>query len=229
MSFLTSLCLFGLCSTALLAQTPPANKDAAPKKAAAKASLLSPASLNAKAPEVYKAKFTTTKGDFVFEVTRAWAPLGADRFHNLVKNGFFTDASFFRVIGGFMAQFGISARPEVAQAWQSANIKDDPVKQSNLKGYISFATAGPNTRTTQVFINLVDNRNLDKMGFAPFGKVIEGMDVVDNLYSGYGEGAPDGKGPRQDYVQAKGKAYLDKNFPRLDSIKSATIVPPASK
>jgi peptidyl-prolyl cis-trans isomerase A (cyclophilin A) len=188
------------------------------------ASLLRPGSLNAKAPEIYRVKFLTTQGEFVVEVTRSWAPLGADRFYNLVKNGFFTNCSFFRVLPGFVAQFGISARPPVAEAWAQANIKDDPVAQSNLRGYVTFATSGPDTRTTQIFINLADNMRLDQMGFAPFGKVVEGMDVVDKFYSGYGEGAPNGDGPDQGRITNEGKAYLDKNFPKLDSIKQAVVV-----
>jgi peptidyl-prolyl cis-trans isomerase A (cyclophilin A) len=188
-------------------------------------SLLRPTSLHDKAPDVYKARFATTQGDFVVEVHRDWAPLGADRFYNLVKYGFYTDASFFRVISGFMVQFGISARPAVARAWEKATIKDDPVTQHNQRGAITFATAGPNTRTTQVFINFGDNSGLDRQGFAPFGQVIQGMDVVDKLYSGYGEGAPQGNGPSQDRITNEGKAYLDKNFPKLDRIKSASIVP----
>jgi peptidyl-prolyl cis-trans isomerase A (cyclophilin A) len=190
-------------------------------------SLLNPASLNQKAPDSYKAKFTTTQGDFVVEVTRSWAPLGADRFYNLVKNGFFTDASFFRVISGFMVQFGLSAKPPISAAWSKAPIPDDPVTQSNKRGYVTFATAGPNTRTTQIFINFGDNSRLDSDGFAPFGQVIEGMDVVDKLYSDYGEGAPQGGGPDQGQVEAKGKPYLDASFPKLDSIKTAVIVAPA--
>lgn len=193
--------------------------------AAVHRSLLKPASLNQKAPATYKAKFTTTQGVFVVEVTRAWAPLGADRFYNLVKNGFFTDASFFRVISGFMVQFGLSAKPAISAVWSHAVIPDDPVTQSNKRGYVTFATAGPNTRTTQIFINYGDNSRLDSEGFAPFGQVIEGMDVVDKLYSGYGEGAPQGGGPDQALVEAKGKAYLDADFPKLDSIKTAVIVP----
>src|SRR5579859_739389 len=187
-------------------------------------SLMNPESLKERAPAVYKVKFTTTKGVFVVQVTRAWAPLGADRFYNLVKNGFFTDASFFRVITGFMVQFGINAKPAVNKVWQPATISDDPVVQSNKRGYISFATGGPNTRTTQVFINFGDNSRLDSTGFSPFGQVIEGMDVVDKLYSGYGEGAPNGAGPDQERIQAEGKAYLDNEFPKLDSIKSAVIL-----
>lgn len=179
---------------------------------------MNPASLRAKAPEVFRAKFTTTKGDFVVEVNRSWAPRGADRFYNLVANGFFTDASFFRIVSGFIAQFGIPAKPSVAAVWQRANIADDPVKQSNRKGTLVFATAGPGTRTTQLFINLNNNPGLDAQGFSPFGKVVEGMEVVLGLYSGYGES------PDQGLVQSQGKAYLDKKFPKLDSIKSATIV-----
>jgi peptidyl-prolyl cis-trans isomerase A (cyclophilin A) len=176
------------------------------------------------APSTFKAKFTTTKGDFVVEVTRAWAPLGTDRFYNLVKNHFFDGAAFFRVLPGFVAQFGLNPRPEVNRVWATAAIKDDPVTQSNLAGYLTFATAGRNTRTTQLFINLADNRNLDGMGFAPFGKVVEGMGVVQRFYSGYGEGAPSGRGPDQGRITNEGKAYLDKNFPLLDSIKTAVIV-----
>lgn len=192
--------------------------------AVARHSLLRPASLADRAPQSYKAKFTTTQGDFVIEVTRAWAPLGADRFYNLVKYGFFTDASFFRVLPGFVVQFGLSAKSAINAAWSHAAIKDDPVTQSNKRGYVTFATAGPNTRTTQVFIDLGDNERLDADGFAPFGQVVEGMDVVDKLYSGYGEGAPQGNGPDQGRIESEGKAYLDQSFPKLDSIKSAVIV-----
>jgi peptidyl-prolyl cis-trans isomerase A (cyclophilin A) len=186
-------------------------------------SLADPASLNEQAPAVYKAKFDTSKGTFVIEVHRDWAPNGADRFYNLVKYGFFDDARFFRVIDGFMVQFGINGNPKIAAAWQDANIKDDPVKQSNTRGMVTFATAGPNTRTTQVFVNFGDNAGLDGQGFSPFGKVISGMDVVDSLYSGYGEGAPKGHGPNQGIVQSLGNAYLEKAFPKLDYIKKATI------
>jgi len=185
--------------------------------------LLHPATLTGKAPDSFDVKFTTTKGDFVVHVTRAWAPLGADRFYNLVKHGFFTDAAFFRVVPGFIIQFGLSADPAVNRVWRSANIKDDPVTQSNRPGSITFATAGPNTRTTQLFINFGNNTFLDSQGFAPFGQVTSGMDVVQSLYSGYGEK------PDQGAITAQGKAYIDKNFPNIDSIKSATIVPPASK
>jgi peptidyl-prolyl cis-trans isomerase A (cyclophilin A) len=191
--------------------------------AAAAGSLSDPAALNAKAPDVYQAKFDTSKGPFVVEVHRDWAPRGADRFYNLVKNGFYDNARFFRVIEGFMVQFGINGDPSVAGAWRDADIKDDPVKQSNERGTITFATAGPNTRTTQVFINFGDNAGLDGQGFSPFGKVVSGMEVVDSLYGGYGEGAPNGNGPDQGRIQSQGNAYLEQGFPKLDFIKTATI------
>jgi peptidyl-prolyl cis-trans isomerase A (cyclophilin A) len=191
--------------------------------AAAAGNLSDPAALNANAPAVYQAKFDTSKGPFVVEVHRDWAPRGADRFYNLVKNGFYDNARFFRVIEGFMVQFGINGDPSVAAAWRDADIKDDPVKQSNGRGTITFATAGPNTRTTQVFINFGDNAGLDGQGFSPFGKVVSGMEVVDQLYGGYGEGAPNGNGPDQGRIQSQGNAYLEQDFPKLDFIKSATI------
>jgi peptidyl-prolyl cis-trans isomerase A (cyclophilin A) len=180
--------------------------------------LLEPASMKEQAPEAFGVQFATTKGNFSVQVTRAWAPLGADRFYNLVKHGFFAEAAFFRVVPGFIIQFGLSADPAVNRVWRAANIKDDPVTQSNTPGYITFATAGPNTRTTQLFINFGNNTFLDSQGFAPFGKVTSGMDVVQRLYSGYGER------PDQGSITSQGKAYLDKNFPNIDSIQSATIV-----
>ncbi len=211
--------------TSLLAQTAPKKATPTPApRTAVRPSLLKPATLKAQAPAVYKAKFTTTKGDFVIEVTRAWAPLGADRFYNLVRNGFYTDAAFFRVLPGFVAQVGIPARPEVARIWTTARIGDDPVAQSNLRGYVTFATSGPNSRTSQIFINYGDNTGLDGMGFAPFGKVIEGMELVEQLYSGYGEGAPRGNGPDQGRITNEGKTYLEKEFPKLDTIKAAVIL-----
>ena len=187
-------------------------------------SLLNPASLHDFAPATFRAEFETTQGVFIVEVTRAWAPLGADRFYNLVKYGFFNGARFFRVLPGFVVQFGLSPNPRVSGVWSKAALKDDPVTQSNLTGYLTFATAGPNTRTTQVFINLADNARLDAMGFAPFGKVVEGIGVVQKLYSGYGEGAPRGNGPDQDKIEKEGEAYLAKGFPKLDKIKLATIL-----
>jgi peptidyl-prolyl cis-trans isomerase A (cyclophilin A) len=190
--------------------------------------LLNPALLHARAPAEYDVKLTTTKGIVVIHVTRAWAPNGADRFYNLVAHHYFDGASFFRTISGFMVQFGLSAYPPVNRAWQNAEIKDDPrgpMTQSNHRGFITFAmTSEPNSRTTQVFINLVDNPRLDPSGFMPFGQVTQGMDIIDHLYSGYGEGAPDGNGPDQEQIAEKGRAYLDANFPKLDSIKTAVIV-----
>jgi len=188
------------------------------------APLSNPAALKEQAPETYKVRFETSKGPFVVEVNRAWAPQGADRFYNLVRNGFYNDARFFRVIDGFMVQFGIHGAPDVSAKWREARIPDDPVKQSNSRGTITYAMAGPNTRTSQVFINFSDNSMLDGQGFAPFGRVVSGMKVVDSLHSGYGEGAPRGRGPDQGRIQMEGNAYLTKSFPRLDFIKSATIV-----
>lgn len=190
--------------------------------------LLHPALLKDKAPDTYQVKFETSKGDFTVSVTRAWAPLGADRFYNLAKHHFFDNDSFFRVLTGFVAQFGISPYPALNPIWEKAAIKDDPVTQSNKKYSLVFATAGPNTRTTQLFINLADNPRLDGAGFAPFGQVTEGMNVVDTLYAGYGEGAPGGSGPNQDEIQKQGKLYLDKNFPQLDYVKTTILTPPPS-
>ena len=194
-----------------------ATKKAAP--AAAAPDLLKPATMRARAPETYKVKFTTTKGDILVEVTRAWAPLGADRFYNLVRGGFYKDAAFFRVLPRFVAQFGIPARPEVAAAWDHAYIIDDRVTQSNKRGTLTFATAGPNTRTTQIFINYGDNAGLDGQGFSPFGQVVEGMEIADKFFSGYGES------PDQGRITAFGKAYLDKSFPNLDRIITAVVLP----
>ena len=186
--------------------------------------LKSPLALNEEAPATYKVNVDTSKGVFTIDVHRDWAPRGADRFYNLVKVGFYNDVRFFRVIPNFMAQFGIHGDPAVAKVWQPARINDDPVKQSNKRGYVTFATAGPNTRTTQLFINFGDNAMLDKQGFAPFGTIdAKGMAIVDKIYSGYGEGAPRGRGPDQGRVQAEGNAYLNKDFPKLDYIKTATI------
>jgi peptidyl-prolyl cis-trans isomerase A (cyclophilin A) len=187
--------------------------------------LKTPATLMEKAPDIYKAKFETSKGDFVVEVTRAWAPNGADRFYNLVKAGYYDDVRFFRVLSGFMAQFGINGDPALNKVWQPARINDDPVKQGNKPGYVTFAKAPlPNSRTTQVFINYRDNSRLDADGFAAFGKVTTGMDVVDSLFAGYGEGAPNGNGPDQSRLQGEGNAYLVKDFPKLDFVKKATII-----
>lgn len=186
--------------------------------------LLDPSLAKEKAPDQFKARFSTTKGDFVIEVTREWAPNAADRFYNLVKIGYFDDAAFFRNIESFMVQFGINGDPAVNEKWNQSTIKDDRVKQSNTRGYVTFAQKPtPNSRTTQLFINFGDNSQLDDQRFAPFGRVVEGMDVVDSLYNGYGEGPPRGRGPDQGRIQDEGNVYLKQNFPKLDYIKNATI------
>jgi peptidyl-prolyl cis-trans isomerase A (cyclophilin A) len=233
------LILAGILMTALQvsAQAPAASSDqpkasAAPKTSAGAKTgttathstydrtLLRPSLLKAKAPETYQVKFVTTRGEFTVTVTRSWAPLGADRFYNLVKHHFYDNATVFRVVPNFVAQFGLSAYPPVSAAWSKANITDDPVTQSNKTGYVTFATAGPNTRTTQLFINLKDNARLDGMGFAPFAVVDgNGMNVVEMFYDQY-----DSTGISQELIEKQGKAYLDKSFPKLDSIKSVTLV-----
>jgi peptidyl-prolyl cis-trans isomerase A (cyclophilin A) len=172
-----------------------------------------------RAPELFKARFSTSKGDFVIEVHRDWAPNGADRFYNLVKIGFFDEARFFRVVPGFVAQWGIHARGDaVMSSWRNANIPDDPVKQSNTKGTVTFAMAGPNSRSTQVFVNYADNSSLDARGFAPFGRVVEGEGVLAQLHSGYGQK------PEQTRIQIDGNAYLAQEFPQLDWVKKAEVV-----
>ena len=188
---------------------------------------LDPGLATKKAPETFSAHFVTTKGDFVIEVHRAWAPNGADRFYNLVSLGFYDDTRFFRSIAGFMVQFGIPAEPAVASKWVEAHIQDDPPKQSNRRGFVTFAQTGmPNSRTTQIFINYGDNSQLDAANFTPFGRVVTGMNVVDSLYSEYGEGAPNGNGPAQGRIQTEGNAYLDEDFPKLDRILSVTLMMP---
>lgn len=200
--------------------------DRAPDAAAVTPDFRNPASpaLAAQAPDSFRARFVTTKGDFVVAVHRAWAPLGADRFYNLVRSGYYDGVRFFRVIPGFMAQFGIHGDSAVSTAWRERRIPDDPVRRSNQRGMVTFATAGPGTRTTQIFINYGNNDRLDAMGFAPFGQVIEGMEVVDALYGGYGEGQPRGRGPEQTRMQIEGNRYLEREFPRLDYIRNASIV-----
>jgi peptidyl-prolyl cis-trans isomerase A (cyclophilin A) len=185
-------------------------------------SLYNPSSLKDKAPEQFQARFTTTKGDIVIEATRAMAPLGTDRFYNLVKYGFYNGNSFFRVVPGFVVQFGLSPTPAVNAAWEPAKITDDPVQGSNVRGAVCFATSGPNTRTTQLFINFGNNVQLDTMGFAVFGKVVEGMEVADKIFSGYGQNADQGR------ITKEGAAYLKANFPEMDSITKAVIVAPAA-
>jgi peptidyl-prolyl cis-trans isomerase A (cyclophilin A) len=205
--------LLSLCAAAV-AQT----------KSAGQPNLMDPSTMKATAPATFNVVVETTKGSFTIKVTRAWAPNGADHFYNLVRGGFYNDAAFFRVIPGFMAQFGISARPEVSKLYSNANIQDDPVKESNTRGTVTFAqTSAKNSRSTQLFINYGDNSRLNADRFAPFGEVTKGMDVVDKIYSGYGEQ------PDQGAITSQGKAYLDKNFPRLDRIISMTIEDTAAK
>lgn len=177
------------------------------------------------APAVFKAKFDTSRGDFTLEIHRDWAPKGVDRFYDLLQKKFFDDARFFRVVSGFVVQFGINKDPKVSAEWRQANLEDDPVKESNTRGSIVYATAGKNTRTTQLFINLSDNLMLDTQGFAPFGKVIDGMSVVDHLYADYGDMAPQGRGPDPMQIEYQGNAYLLSNFPRLDYVKTVVVTP----
>ena len=188
-------------------------------------SLLHPASLHAKAPEVYLVKFHTSRGDFILKVTRAWAPLGADRFYNLVENHFYDGAAFFRVVPKFVVQFGIPADPRYGKIWSNANIQDDPVKESNLPGFVTYAQSqAPNSRSTQLFINLRDNSFLDAQRFAPFGKITEGMTVVESFYGDYGDQTT----PLQDRIYNEGNVFLDKNFPKLDKIITARVQPVAA-
>ncbi len=178
----------------------------------------------AHAPDVYKVNLDTSKGPVVIEVHRDWAPLGADHFYELVKSGYFDGARFFRVLPGFMAQFGIAADPKVTAKWKDANLQDEPVKQSNTRGMVTYAKSSlPNSRTTQLFINTGNNARLDSDGFSPFGQVVSGLEVVDQFYNGYGEGAPQGRGPDQSQIEEQGNAYLEKDFPQLDYIKKATV------
>ncbi len=203
-----------LSMTTVLAQSPPNP-------------LLDPGadSMRKQAPPVFTAKFETSKGDVIIEVHRDWAPQGADRFYNLVANGYYNDCRFFRVLSNFMAQTGLHADPAVTTAWRSANILDDPVKRSNTRGYVTYAqSAAPNSRTTQIFINYKDNSFLDQQRFAPFGQVVQGMEVVDALYAAYGEGPPRGSGPDQMKIMMQGNAYLTQNFPKLDFIKTCSIL-----
>jgi peptidyl-prolyl cis-trans isomerase A (cyclophilin A) len=188
--------------------------------------LLDPGSpeLSARAPDVFKVLFETSAGDFVVEVDRDLAPLGADRFYNLSRSGFYDGARFFRVVPGFVVQFGLSGDPEVAAAWRNARIEDDPVEAVNERGTVTFAMGGPGTRTVQVFINLSDNSRLDAMGFAPFGRVTGGMDAVDRLHGGYGDGAPRGQGPDQGRIQREGEPYLAEEFPLLDRVIRTRIL-----
>jgi peptidyl-prolyl cis-trans isomerase A (cyclophilin A) len=189
------------------------------------ARLKDPALVARRSPTVWKARFETTQGRFVVQVARPWAPLGADRFYSLVRGGYYDGCRFFRVLPGFVVQWGINPDPAVSKAWDDGTrIQDDPVKASNVRGTISFATSGPGTRTVQVYINLGANSRLDARGFSAFGQVVEGMDVVEKLYSGYGEGAPKGAGPSQDRITKEGEAYLEREFPKLDRIIRARVI-----
>ena len=172
-------------------------------------------------PDIYRIKFETSKGDFVVEVHRDWAPLGAERFYELTRKKFFDDSRFFRVLRGFVVQFGLNGDPDVNRRWTNLYLVDDPVKQSNRRGTVTYAKSGPNTRTTQVFINLKDNAKLDSDGFAPFGKVVEGMEVVEQFYGGYRDGPPRDSGPDQGKIESQGNQYLEQHYPRLDYIKTA--------
>ena len=207
------------------AKPDPATRDEVPKKAPDAGSKPDPlpSSNVPQAPNNFSVKFVTTVGEFTIDATRDWSPRGVDRFHELVTKGFFNEVAFFRVIDGFIVQFGIHGDPDVGSKWRTARIADDEVKESNTRGAISFATGGPDTRTTQMFINFRDNPNLDTMGFSPFGRVSKGMDVVDKIYK-TGEGAPHGQGPSQVRIHGEGNVYLKQEFPRLDYIQSATVV-----
>ncbi|MDQ4080833.1 MAG: peptidylprolyl isomerase [Gemmatimonadota bacterium] len=205
---LAALCV-SLIAIACSADSPQQRSDSA---TGAQAAATTPA------PDSFRVAFETTRGNFAIDVYRAWSPRGADRFHDLVNTGYFTDIAFFRVIPGFVAQFGMHGDPGVNRQWENKSIPDDPVAQSNARGTIVFATSGPNTRSNQFFINYADNTRLDGMGFSPFGRVVEGMSVVDSIYAGYGET------PDQTRIAAQGNAYLQQRYPRLDYIKSASLV-----
>ena len=210
LAFVTLPWFVGACADK---SAPPASKDtvaAMPAKAAV-------AAVAAPAPDSFRVTFQTSRGAFVVGVTRAWAPRGADRFRELVQAHFFDEDRFFRVVPGFVAQFGINDKSSVNDEWDAKRIVDDSVKHTNARGTIVFATQGPQTRAHQLFINLADNGRLDRMGFAPIGRVIEGMAVVDSLYSGYGDT------PEQHFIQTIGNSYLTRTFPKLDYIKTATI------
>jgi peptidyl-prolyl cis-trans isomerase A (cyclophilin A) len=210
------LILMAICAFACTAATVPATKKAAPKAPPI--------------PAEYKVKFETTKGDIVIQVHRDWAPLGADHFYELVMKGYYDNNAFFRAIKGFVVQFGMNGDPKVTAKWNASPIKDDQpaTKHPNKIGSVTFAqTSMPNSRTTHIFINVNDNAEaLDSMGFTPFGEVISGMDIVNNLYTGYGDSPPSGTGPDQEALAHGGNAYLQKSFPNLDYIKKATVIDP---
>ena len=212
----TLICLALFLTASAFAEEPTAEK---PNPALLDASLATE-----QAPDLYRVKMETTAGNFVIEVHREWAPRGADRFYNLVKIGYYSDVAFFRVLTGFMAQAGFHGNPAVSKVWLNSRIKDDPVTQSNTAGMVTFAMGGPDTRSTQIFVNYGDNSYLDASGFSPFGKVVEGFEAVQELYSGYGEGAPNGKGPGQGKIYRQGNSYLKAEFPELDYITKAAVI-----
>lgn len=224
LTFCLSLGLASAAGAQEAAQGKAASGPSAPSEQPAPDPLRKPTLANQKAPDKFRVQFDTTQGKIVLDVDRAWSPNGADRFYNLVKIGFFEEIAFFRVIEKFMAQFGIHGDPAISRLWKLATIKDDPVVGSNLRGTLSFAkTNQPNTRTTQIFINFSDNVNLDGMGFSPFARIVEGMEVVDKIYK-IGEGGPRGPGPNQQRIQTQGNAFLKQQYPKLDYIKSAKIL-----
>jgi peptidyl-prolyl cis-trans isomerase A (cyclophilin A) len=181
-------------------------------------------------PDTFHVRFETSKGEFVVQVIRAWAPTGALQFYNLVRNGFYNDARFFRVLPGFVVQFGMSGVPGIQKAWDELPLRDDPVATSNVRGTITFAaTAEPDSRTTQVFISLGDNAQLDGMGFAPFGRVVQGLENVERFYADYGEMQPMGPGPLPDCIARSGNAYLSQQFPQLDYITRASVLEPGTE
>jgi len=183
----------------------------------------SPRRAQVEAPAQFRARFETSRGTFVVAVERAWAPHGADRFYSLVRSGYYDDVRIYRIVPDFMVEFGLHGDPRVTAIWRKALILDDTVRQSNARGRVAFASHGPNSRSVQVFVNLKDNPTLDDDGFAPFGEVVEGMDVVESLYSEYGDGPPRGEGPYQARALARGNAYLDEAFPLLDRVVRARI------
>lgn len=231
LAIMGALAGFGMLKPAVLAEDELAQQEQARERLAQAQATPGPAGQLAAAPEKteekkeveqvpdkFKVQFECTNGTFVVECVKEWAPLGVERFHTLVKEGFFDDAGFFRVVPGFVVQFGLAADPKVTSKWRDKRLKDDPVTESNKEGYLTFATSGPNSRTTQLFINTADNANLDRMGFSPFGKVVSGMDVVKKINAEYGER------PNQGMITYEGNSYLKKNFPNMDFIKKAAIV-----
>jgi peptidyl-prolyl cis-trans isomerase A (cyclophilin A) len=209
-----------MCAATAVAAGQAARKGTPPRAARIDPALKDPSQLSDTAPETFRTRVVTSKGTFVIEVQRDWAPLAADRFYNLVKHGFYDQSRFFRVLDGFMAQFGLHADPEVQSAWRTAGLADEPVKQSNTRGMVSFAKESvPNSRFTMVFVNYKDNSYLDADGFAPFGQIVTGMPVVDMLYSGYGRtNVPD-----QRRIVREGNVFLTAEYPKLDFIRTATI------